>query len=150
MEFGATMIMGKLLAELLACQSPELKQQSAGPDQFDALALKAVLTSALIIFTTIHAQDFADVEGDKIMNRRTVCIVAPKVSRIATFVIIPFWSILLITLWNLEVVPATLFFLFGLYCGFRYYWYRDISADERSYVLYNVRSHPCRWPWLEY
>jgi hypothetical protein len=112
----------------------------AGPDRFDSLALKAVLTSALVILTTIHAQDFADVEGDKLMNRRTVCIVAPNLSRIATFAILPFWSIVLGTVWKLEVVPASMFFVLGLYCGSRYYSYRSVSADQRSYLFYNV-SH---------
>ena len=49
--------------------------------------------NALIILLTIHAQDFRDEVGDKLMGRRTILIVWPEGSRIGSLVMLVGWSI---------------------------------------------------------
>lgn len=104
----------------------------------DKTALLALLCSTSIIFTTIHAQDFADVEGDKASGRRTLPIVAPEGSRVWMLVALMLWSCVLAGLWGLGPVSGTLYFCTGSLVGARYFKLRKIDDDKRSYLLYNV------------
>ena len=54
----------------------------------DFVSVTAVIISGILIFTTIQAQDFPDVEGDKALGRMTFPIYAPmELSRAFTL----FW-----------------------------------------------------------
>ncbi|RPD56611.1 hypothetical protein L226DRAFT_502096 [Lentinus tigrinus ALCF2SS1-7] len=118
-EMGATKLIG---------EAPEL----------DAVAMAAVYLSGAIIFTTIHAQDFADVEGDVALGRVTLPIYAPDLARTFTVVILIAWSLGLSAFWNIGPICRALFVVLGGTVGARYYLLRDPKADRRSYVLYNV------------
>lgn len=111
----------------------------ASKTQFDQTSLIALLVSGLLIFTTIHAQDFADAEGDKQSGRRTLPIIAPEGSRMYILAALPLWSIALSTLWGLGPLSTTMFLCMGAFVGSRYFRFRDAKQDDKSYVLYNVR-----------
>jgi len=49
--------------------------------------------NALIILSTIHAQDFRDEVGDKLMGRQTIPIVWPEGSRVWILVMLTAWSV---------------------------------------------------------
>jgi 4-hydroxybenzoate polyprenyltransferase len=104
----------------------------------DKTAVIALVCSTLIIFTTIQAQDFADVEGDKISGRRTIPIIAPEGSRISILAALMLWSWVLAALWGLGPVSGAIFFIMGCFVGARYFKFRDAKADKLSYLLYNV------------
>lgn len=99
------------------------------------------MCSALVIFTTIHAQDFADVEGDKQSGRRTLPIIAPEGARVYILVALLLWSWILATLWGLGPVSGTAFLGMGAFVGIRYFRLRAARDDRFSYVLYNVSQN---------
>ncbi|KAG9318041.1 hypothetical protein JVU11DRAFT_105 [Chiua virens] len=105
---------------------------------FDRTSLIALFVSGLLIFTTIHAQDFADAEGDKLSGRRTLPIVAPEGSRRYILAALPLWSIALSALWGLGPLSAIMFLCMGAFVGSQYFRFRDVKHDQASYVLYNV------------
>jgi hypothetical protein len=92
-----------------------------------------------VIFTTIHAQDFADCEGDRQSGRRTLPIVAPEGSRLYILTALVMWSMWLSVFWELGVFCTLLLSATGTSIGIRYYGKRIVHEDERSYRLYNVR-----------
>ncbi|KAI6045316.1 UbiA prenyltransferase family [Pisolithus marmoratus] len=104
----------------------------------DHTSLLALLSSGLLIFTTIHAQDFADADGDRLSGRRTLPIVAPEGSRLYMLAALPAWSIALSVLWGLGPLCGTLFLSMGLFVGSQYFRFRDVQHDQSSYLLYNV------------
>ncbi|KAG8217134.1 UbiA prenyltransferase family [Butyriboletus roseoflavus] len=106
--------------------------------QFDRTSLIALLTSGLLIFTTIHAQDFPDADGDRRFGRRTLPIVAPEGSRVYILAALPLWSIALSALWGLGPLSAIVFLCMGAFVGSQYFRFRDVKHDETSFVLYNV------------
>ncbi|KAI6121107.1 hypothetical protein F5141DRAFT_1087746 [Pisolithus sp. B1] len=104
----------------------------------DRTSLVALLSSGLLLVTTIHAQDFADVNGDSLSGRRTFPIIAPEGSRLYMLAALPIWSIALSMFWGLGPLCGILFFLAGLFVGSRYYQFRDERHDQSSYLIYKV------------
>jgi 4-hydroxybenzoate polyprenyltransferase len=101
--------------------------------------------NALIIFSTIHAQDFRDEVGDKLMGRRTIPIVWPEGSRIWILVILAAWSVGLSWAFNLAIPFLVPFCCLSLFVGLRFFGKRTADADRRSYLYYNVRcSSNCK------
>ena len=104
----------------------------------DSTSATAVCLSGALIFTTIQAQDFADVEGDSISGRKTFPIYAPEFSRIATVAAMSAWSVFLASFWGIGTLCGAIFVGFGSFVGSRYYFLRRADDDQLSYVLYNV------------
>ncbi|KAJ7671829.1 hypothetical protein B0H17DRAFT_1244713 [Mycena rosella] len=61
--------------------------------RLDEVAISSVAISAGIFATTIHAQDFKDVDGDSAIGRRTIPIVFPSIARYTVIVPLTLWSI---------------------------------------------------------
>ncbi|KAG1738120.1 uncharacterized protein EDB91DRAFT_1237797 [Suillus paluster] len=101
--------------------------------------IQALYCSALVILLTIHAQDFADVVGDRKSGRRTLPIVAPEGSRIYMLCLLPLLSFALASLWSLGPLCSIFFVCMGSWVALRYFLFRDKLRDEASYRLYNVR-----------
>jgi 4-hydroxybenzoate polyprenyltransferase len=106
----------------------------------DDVAKTALLCSAFIIFTTIHAQDFADVEGDRTSGRRTLPIVAPKAARTSMILLLVVWSAVLSLVWGLDRATSSAMLLLGTFVGIRYLYLHSKDDDKRSYLWYNVRK----------
>ncbi|KAK7054627.1 hypothetical protein VNI00_003090 [Paramarasmius palmivorus] len=104
----------------------------------DMTSIQAIILSGALIFTTIHAQDFADVEGDKQSGRRTLPIVYPEGSRVYILTMLIGWSIALSFFWGLGPICGAVFVLAGTFVGMRYYMKRDVLSDEGSYRYYNM------------
>ena len=106
----------------------------------DSVSVTAIIISCILIFTTIQAQDFPDVEGDKALGRMTFPIYAPELSRAFTFFFIVAWSMFLSWFWGVGPISAAFLVIFGTYVGMRYYRWRTLEADKTSYLIYNVRA----------
>lgn len=104
--------------------------------------MRAVLFSGMVIFSTLQAQDFPDVVGDAAIGRVTLPIYAPEISRIALILALSFWSAFLGWVWELEPVFKVGFVMLGVLVGLRYYIYRSVKEDEKSYILFNVSPYP--------
>jgi hypothetical protein len=108
----------------------------------DFVSVTAVMINSILIFTAIQAQDFPDVEGDKVAGRVTFPIYAPQLSRLSMLFATIAWSVFLSWFWEVGPISTALFVSFGTNIGLRYYRWRSKEADKRSYLLFNVRSHP--------
>ena len=100
----------------------------------------ALIASSLIVFTTIHAADFRDEQGDRLEGKNTLPISFPEASRIIMLTSLVMWSSVLVFFWNLDVVLASVLLVTGAIVGFRFMYQRDVAADRKSYLLYNVCS----------
>lgn len=104
----------------------------------DSLSLVAIALSGALIFTTIQAQDFPDVDGDIASGRVTFPILAPEFSRIFTLIAIIGWSVGLGWFWGIGPRCGCFFVMLGSSVGCRYYWWRTPQHDRWSYQLFNV------------
>ena len=95
--------------------------------------------NALIIVSTIYAQDFRDEIGDKRMGRRTIPILWPEGSRIGIFMVLAVWSIGLAWACDLGPFFSVPFCTLATFVGLRFFRKRTAEADQRSYRYYNVR-----------
>ncbi|KAK0477956.1 hypothetical protein IW261DRAFT_1338127 [Armillaria novae-zelandiae] len=100
----------------------------------------AILRGALIVLTTIHAQDFQDVPGDRIQGRKALPIVAPTTSRISMILLLV-WSMWLGAI-SQAVVAQIFLVLVAIVVGGRFMLFRTVPADRISYILYNVSCFP--------
>lgn len=114
----------------------------------DYISATAVCVSGALIFTTIQAQDFADVEGDKQLGRVTFPIHAPEFSRAFTLGALVGWSIFLSWFWSIGPLCAMGFIGLGTFVGLRYYIHRTEAKDRRSYVFYNVSTIAVMRAWF--
>ncbi|KAI0058427.1 hypothetical protein BV25DRAFT_1830078 [Artomyces pyxidatus] len=110
---------------------------SATPSM-DFVSITAVILSGLLIFTTIQAQDFPDVDGDKALGRMTFPIYAPEFSRTFTLLATVAWSIFLSWYWAIGPITTAFFVGLGTYVGSRYYLLRTLDVDKRSYLIFNI------------
>jgi hypothetical protein len=105
----------------------------------DFVSVTSVIISGILIFTAIQAQDFPDVEGDKAVGRMTFPIYAPELSRFLTLFATITWSVFLSWYWQVGPISTALFTSFGIHVGLRYYCWRTLEADRKSYLIFNVR-----------
>ncbi|KAG1734489.1 UbiA prenyltransferase family [Suillus lakei] len=111
----------------------------SGESSLDGISIKAFSCTALVILLTIHAHDFADVNGDCRSGRRTLPIVAPEGSRIYMLCALPLLSFALASLWSLGPLCSIFFGCVGSLVGLRYFLFRDEIHDQSNVRLYNIR-----------
>ncbi|KZV95919.1 hypothetical protein EXIGLDRAFT_609908 [Exidia glandulosa HHB12029] len=107
-------------------------------DKLSDTARLAIALSGMIAASTIHVQDFPDVEGDRALGRHTLPLTHPRFARIATSNIILAWSFILGVIWALHPVLYVAFALLGALVSYGVLYGGDIAYDKRTYILYNV------------
>jgi len=100
--------------------------------------LAVVSSSALIVITTIHAQDFRDIEGDQQLGRATFPLIYPYFSRHTMLPVLLGWSLILISASDLRGPLALGLLALSALTGLRFACLKNVSADRRSYLLYNI------------
>ncbi|KAN0118767.1 UbiA prenyltransferase family domain containing protein [Russula decolorans] len=110
----------------------------AGQSTMTSRTLISSAVNALIIFSTIHVQDFRDEVGDKLMGRRTIPMVWPEGSRVWILVMLTAWSVGLSWACELAIPFSVPFCCLSLYVGLRFFRKRTADADRRSYHYYNI------------
>ena len=108
----------------------------------DRRVLLTHLGGALVVLTTIHAQDFEDEQGDRVQGRKTMPIVMPYASRLTMAVGLTGWSIALSWFWGFELWLSCLFVLSGVGIASRYLLLFNQEQNKRSYLYYNVSTIP--------
>ncbi|KAK6996941.1 S-adenosyl-L-methionine-dependent methyltransferase [Favolaschia claudopus] len=98
----------------------------------------AIFLSASIFATTIFAQDFRDVVGDKLINRDTIPLRFGNPSRTFLLAGVVAWSIGLSCIWEIDRYSAVAFTMLGFYAGARFVRYTTIEEDRKSYFYYNI------------
>lgn len=115
-----------------------MSRAAAGGCDWEATSVAAQVLNALVILTTIQAQDFQDIEGDQLSGRWTLPIAFPRSSRWAMPVLLTAWSVLLATYWRASPIHTMILILLGAIPGLRFALGGSASADRTSYRLYNV------------
>jgi 4-hydroxybenzoate polyprenyltransferase len=110
-----------------------------GQSKMSARTTISFAINALVILSTIHAQDFRDEVGDKLMGRRTLPIVWPEASRIGILIMLTTWSVGLSWACGLASPFSVPFCALAFFIGLRFFRKRTADADKRSYRYYNVR-----------
>ncbi|KAJ7730353.1 UbiA prenyltransferase family [Mycena maculata] len=106
--------------------------------QLDHIAVQSLVFNGLVILTTIHSQDFSDVDGDLALGRVTIPIYAPNLSRVFTPFALVAWSIFLGRLWNLGPASHCLLCGVGGAVGWRFFRFRASNDDANTFVAYTV------------
>lgn len=106
----------------------------------DWAAILSVFLSAGIFATTIHAQDFKDVYGDKMVGRMTIPIVMPRIARYTVIIPMSLWSLSLVYIWGVDWATATVFLGICLLVGIRFLRLTGVHDDQVSFYWYNVSS----------
>jgi hypothetical protein len=111
-------------------------------------SLQNQFINALIIFTTIHAQDFRDIDGDKMIGRRTIPTDWPPLLARASI-------ILGIMAWSLGIGSSSTswltnlsFLVLGFSTSARFLMYQNPEADRKTYTVYNVSRNATNPVWL--
>ncbi|PCH35470.1 hypothetical protein WOLCODRAFT_80926 [Wolfiporia cocos MD-104 SS10] len=113
---------------LLTCNSAAL----------DKVGTRSILISAGVIATTIHAQDFQDVPGDKKVGRRTLPIVNPTSARLSIPIGLICWTAVAVSIWGVDWFTVMSLAAMAVFIGWRYVFLTTIRDDEVSYIWYNV------------
>ncbi|KIK51151.1 hypothetical protein GYMLUDRAFT_234316 [Collybiopsis luxurians FD-317 M1] len=95
--------------------------------------------SILLIASTIHVQDFRDIDGDRIQGRLTLPVLIPSLSRYLTFALLVLWSIELVLFWKSPLIIIIGFVFLGIYVGGRIVIQRSKFEDTVSLRYYMVR-----------
>ncbi|EKM54056.1 uncharacterized protein PHACADRAFT_174557 [Phanerochaete carnosa HHB-10118-sp] len=114
----------------------------ASCSRLEPVAVLAICLSTGIMASTYHVQDFKDVDGDRLIGRRTLPIVSPQHARKTVITGLMAWSVALTLIWKLDALASAVLLFLGATVGGRFLLYRNIRADQVSFYLYNV--------WLSY
>ncbi|OAX34007.1 hypothetical protein K503DRAFT_747963 [Rhizopogon vinicolor AM-OR11-026] len=104
----------------------------------DTVGRLSVAISTAVFATTIHAQDFKDETGDRLIGRMTLPVVSPQVGRASILPLLVMWSIALSFVWRLTWAGTIIFVCFALFVGLRFLLLRSMKADQTSFLLYNM------------
>ena len=143
-KFGDAWYVIFICASIGTAHCPVLNTSSASPS--NTAFISAHLLNTLLIFTTIHAQDFQDIEGDRATGRVSLPIVYPSVSRASMAGLLPCWSIFASLFWGLRPVISTGLVVLGACVGGMFYMKaaQRCAQDKHAYRAYNVSSCFCR------
>ena len=96
-----------------------------------------------IILTTIHMQDYRDIQGDIAAGRVTLPIAYPMCSRAVTAFLLVAWSWGISRTWHLDDATAAVMGVLSLVVGTSFVAGTGPCADRNSFYWYNV-SHCMR------
>jgi hypothetical protein len=98
----------------------------------------SVALSAGIILTTIHTQDYKDIQGDTAAGRVTLPIAYPMLSRVVTAFVLIGWSWGISRAWRLDYAAAAVMGVLSLVVGTSFVTRTNPRADKISFYWYNV------------
>lgn len=99
-----------------------------------------MITFGLVILTTIHAQDFRDMDGDRLKGRTTLpLIMGSRTGRFTLAGSLLFWSIFCPYYLGLPLQAYCLTLGLGGSTGLRFILKTDTTSDKKSFHLY------CLW-----
>lgn len=94
---------------------------------------------ALVVFTSVQAQDMYDQEGDAFRGRNTVpLVIGDSASRFSIAIPVLFWSVACPWLWSTTTVGYFATIPLGLTTAFRTLKRRSIPSDKTTFRLWNL------------
>ncbi|KAG1722542.1 UbiA prenyltransferase family [Suillus paluster] len=119
-EIGSTLIAGKDMSRL------------------EPNAISAIVLSLAVFASTLHAQDFKDVEGDRLIGRKTLPIAFPNLARMSMMIALPLWSICLSRVWGVNALCTFAFTAYAAIVGLRFMTCNTSQAARMSCKLYSL------------
>ncbi|KAI0593475.1 UbiA prenyltransferase family [Biscogniauxia sp. FL1348] len=90
-----------------------------------------------IILTTMHIQDLKDQRGDSKLGRKTLPLyLGDRSCRIALAFLIPFWSLVTVSFWELDIIYSSGYCLLAALIAGRVLFRRDHQQDARTWRLW--------------
>ena len=108
--------------------------------RLDGVASWSIAVSAGIIATTIHAQDFRDIDGDRTIGRKTIPIAFSNSAPWTVITPLIVWSAILSLFWNLDYIASVAFATLAAYVGMLFVTGKTVSEYVVAYHWYNVSS----------
>jgi hypothetical protein len=118
------------------------QKKGCNPSKVSETGKLAVQLTIAVFTSTVHCQDFKDVEGDRLTGRLTVPIMFPVASRLVVGLGLPIWSYILCCIWDVDWFCTIAFVAYGCFVGGRFLCLRTRDADKRSCKYYSVSA---RW-----
>lgn len=141
-ELGACLVAGQKPSLDMTRREHVLRETGLvtgpNPHVVNKAAALSIFLSTGAYGTTNQATDFKDIEGDKLMRRKTLPIAAPRLARPTLFLLMLSWSIAVTRVWELDTLASLVFNVLGFAIGVRFLAFNDIPADKTSCLLYNV------------
>ena len=98
------------------------------------------MVSTGVIATTIHSQDFRDVDGDYAIGRKTIPIAFGKSAPWAVIIPLIVWSVVLSLFWDLGYAASVAFAILATYVGGLFVTGKTVREYEVAYHWYNVSA----------
>ncbi|KAL1660540.1 UbiA prenyltransferase family-domain-containing protein [Schizophyllum commune] len=106
------------------------------------VAIHALVIVALLLATTVHAQDFRDVAGDAAIGRTTLpMVLPPSFARSSLAVLLVSWSTTLVHFWELPAGVAGLLYALAGTTALLFIRGGTEKADQDACWWYNVSVH---------
>jgi hypothetical protein len=146
MALGAVLVAGKLCprckysrftADLFArleCPGPT----TSLAEIFDWKKYPELIAFSLVIATTVHAQDFQDVDGDREIGRNTVPMMFPILSRLVLLFLVPLWTAFIVVFSSPPMWLGAMYYGLSLVVGVRCVLYRSPKDDAWTNFVYSV------------
>jgi hypothetical protein len=106
--------------------------------RLEPTAVSAIFLSLAVFTSTLHAQDFKDVEGDRFIGRQTFPIAFPNLARTSMLIALPLWSIYLSRVWRVNTLCTLAFTGYAAMVGTRFMTCDTLQAARMSCKLYSV------------
>ncbi|KAI0753485.1 UbiA prenyltransferase family [Daedaleopsis nitida] len=108
------------------------------PNHLDGVALCSIAASAGIFATTIQAQDFKDVDGDRAIGRRTIPIVFRTQAKWTVIVPLVLWSVGLSALWSVDFASCFALVVLAMFVGLQYMSGKGRKEYQVAFYWYNA------------
>jgi len=106
---------------------------------FGPIALPWFVFIGLVIFTTVHAQDFEDMDGDAARERNTVpLVIGERAARLILALAVPLWSGLIPWYFQSNALGYLGPNIMAAVVGYRFLLKRTIGDDKISFRFWNV------------
>ncbi|KAJ2918807.1 hypothetical protein MD484_g1610, partial [Candolleomyces efflorescens] len=96
-----------------------------------------LIAFAVVIATTVHAQDFQDVVGDREIGRNTVPMMFPVLSRVVLLFLVPLWTALIVVFSGPPMWLGALYYGLSLVVAVRCILYRNPKDDAWTNFFYS-------------
>ncbi|RXW25100.1 hypothetical protein EST38_g731 [Candolleomyces aberdarensis] len=97
-----------------------------------------LIVFSLVIATTVHAQDFQDVEGDRAIGRNTVPMMFPVSSRFLLLFLLPLWTTFIAVLSSPPIWLGAMYYGLSLVVAVRCILYRSPKDDAWTNLFYSM------------
>ena len=92
-----------------------------------------------LVFSTVQSQDFADVEGDRLRQRKTMPLqIGDTEARIFTAACVTLWTVVCCWFWTSRPPIGIMYFTLGAHVATRTLKWKSATEDKKTFLLWNL------------